>query len=253
MKSAKTNPFTVIRATLETELPTPGILTISSALAGDGKTAVAAGIARSLASGGYRTLVLDAGVTAELAPGATREALTLEGAHDRLNHAVRATGSGCDYLSLQDIHADVSSSVGIGALYAAIRSRYEYAIVDAGVLNGDGLALARGADGVVLAVREGRAIVPADAEAVELLNRAHARFLGVVATTERMAPEYGSDANLSDRLKHRIAPPLPPREPVAVPVPGGVVARLRAAVQPVLAALVVRARAVVPARTSPPE
>jgi Mrp family chromosome partitioning ATPase len=253
MKPSKTNPFTVIRATLETDVPKPGIITISSALPGDGKTAVAAGIARSLAAGGYRTLVLDAGATPEAAPGAQRDALTLEGAHDRLNHAVRATGSGCDYLSLQDIGADVSSSVGIGALYDAIRSRYEYAVVDASVLNGDGLALARGADGVVLAVREGRAIAPADGEAVELLNRVHARFLGVVATTERIATEYSNDANLSDRLKDRVAPPLPPREATVVPVPRGVVARLRATLAPALAGLVGRARAVVPARTTPRE
>lgn len=251
MKSAQTsNPFTVIRATVETDLATPGILTISSALPGDGKTAVAAGIARSLAAGGYRTLVVDAGALPAVAPGAAHEPLTLDGARDRLTHAVRATGSGCDYIALKDLGADVSSSVGIGALYAAIRERYEYGVVDAGVLNGDGLALARGADGVVLAVREGRAIQPRDGEAVELLNRVHARFLGVVATTERVADEYSNDANLIDRLTHRIVPPVPPREKLPVPgVTDGVVARVRLGVLGFFAAA--RARAVV--RTPPHE
>ena len=39
----KTNPFVVIRATVEAEIAAPGILAISSAVAGDGKMAVAAG------------------------------------------------------------------------------------------------------------------------------------------------------------------------------------------------------------------
>lgn len=235
MKPAQTNnPFTVIRATVETEVSAPGVLTISSALPGDGKTAVAAGIARSLAAGGYRTIALDAAALPDAAPGMAREPLTLEGARDRLAHAVRATASGCDLLAVRDLGADVSSSVGIGALYAALRERYDYAVVDASVLNGDGLAMARGADGVVLAVREGRAIEAADGEAVELLNRVHARFLGVVATSDRMATEFSDDAGLSDRLMHRPAPAAPPRAAVPVtPVTDGVVARVRGSLQAV--------------------
>jgi Mrp family chromosome partitioning ATPase len=247
MKSSATmtNPFLVIRATVETEIPAPGILAISSALAGDGKTAVSAGIARSLAAGGYRTLVLDAGNPIDSERAVTREALTEQAAHERLSHAVRATASGCDYLALRDLGADVSSSVAIAALYAAVRARYQYAVVDTSVLNGDGLALARGADGVVLAVREGRAIVPADGEAVDLLNRLHVRFLGVVATTDRQTSEFSSDTNLPDRLKHRTPPPLVSNDVPTAPIKNRLVARLRNALP-----LFGRVRQTVPARTS---
>jgi Mrp family chromosome partitioning ATPase len=200
--SPASNPFIVIRATVETEIAAPGILAISSAVSGDGKTAVAAGIARSLAGAGYATLVLDAGSVDALESASPQEALTVEAVHERLNHAVRATESGCDYLSLRDLGAGVTSSVSIAALYKAVRGRYAYAVVDASVLNGTGLALARGADGVVLAIREGRPIVPADSESVELLNRLKVRFLGVVATTERHAGDYDVTATLIERLKN---------------------------------------------------
>jgi Mrp family chromosome partitioning ATPase len=200
--SPAANPFIVIRATVETEVPAPGILAISSAVSGDGKTAVAAGIARSLAGAGYSTLVLDAGNVDAIEPSSAQEALTVQAVHERLNHAVRATESGCDYLSLRDLGAGVTSSVSIAALYQAVRERYAYAVVDASVLNGTGLALARGADGVVLAIREGRPIVPADSESVELLNRLKVRFLGVVATTERHAGDYEITATLVERLKN---------------------------------------------------
>ncbi len=234
------NPFIVIRATVETDIAAPGILAISSAVTGDGKTAVAAGIARSLASAGYPTLVLDAGNVVALEPASAPRALTVEAVHERLNHAVRATESGCDYLSLLDLGAGVTSSVSIAALYQAVRERYAYAVVDAGVLNGTGLALARGADGVVLAIREGRAIVPPDGESVELLNRLKVRFLGVVATTERHPGDYDIAATLVERLKNVPSQAGVLRETATVPIkqPRGA------------SALLGWVRAAVPARTS---
>lgn len=198
----KIDPFLVIRATVESDIGAPGILAISSAIAGDGKTAVAAGIGRSLAEAGYRTLVLDAATRgADPVGGEPQEPLSAEGARDRVAGAVRSTGSGCDYLSLDAVGSGVSSAVSIAALYEAVRERYQYTVVDTSVLNGTGLALSRGADGVVLAVREGRGIVSADGEAVQLLKRLKARFLGVIATTDRFGDSDGS--SLIERLAHR--------------------------------------------------
>lgn len=212
------NPFIVIRATVETEIAAPGILAISSAVAGDGKTAVAAGIGRSLAAAGYPTLVLDAGTLDALESASAQESLTVEVVHERLNHAVRATGSGCDYLGLRDLGAGVASSVSIAALYKAVRERYAYAVVDASVLNGAGLALARGADGVVLAIREGRPVVSADSESVELLNRLKVRFLGVVATTERHTGDRNVATTLIERLQNAPSQLTEPRGSLALPI-----------------------------------
>jgi succinoglycan biosynthesis transport protein ExoP len=195
--SKPTNPFLVVRATVEADVPSPGILAISSALAGDGKTTVAAGIAQSLAGAGYRTLAVDASQPAKPGNGARLD----EGAAaERLGHIVREAGGGCDYISVADLGADVSSAVAITALYAAIRARYEYAVIDTGILSEDGLAFARAADGVVLAVREGRAIADADREAVALMERVKARFLGVVATMDSPTASDETD-NLAARLR----------------------------------------------------
>jgi Mrp family chromosome partitioning ATPase len=180
--------FGVIRATLEAEIAAPGVLAISSALQGDGKTAVTAGIARTLAAAGYRTLAIDAGGQTEeslcaklgVSPSPPVSAAT---SAEHLRDAVRMAFAGCDVLSLSDI-SDVGgpSAVAIAALYAAIRADYDYAIVDARAISDGGATFARCADGVVLAVREGRSAEVADTEAVALLERIRARFLGVVAT-----------------------------------------------------------------------
>lgn len=176
----------------------PGILAVSSALHGDGKTAVAAGIARSLAMVGYRVLVLDATNQPSAVP---HEHAANGTAASSLERVVRATPTGCDYVSLEQLGGDVSSSVAIGELFAFIRERYQYAVIDAGVLNGTALPMARGADGVVLALREGRAISEADGEAVELMNRLRARFLGVVATEHVPGDHHHSALTLLERLQ----------------------------------------------------
>lgn len=199
--------FGVIRATVEAEIAAPGVLTISSALAGDGKTGVAAGIARSLASAGYRTLVIDAGgQTAEPlceklgAPPAPPASVTT--ATDHLGDVVCTAFAGCDVLVLSEV-SDVGgpSAVAVAALYNAIRPYYDYAIVDGRAIGDGGATFARCADGVVLAVREGRAAETADGDAVAVLERVRARFLGVVATAGSGA------ANVSARLPAEAAQP----------------------------------------------
>jgi uncharacterized NAD-dependent epimerase/dehydratase family protein len=167
----------------------------------------------------------------------------------RLAKAVRATGSGCDYLAIDDLEADVASAFAIRHLYAAMRAQYDYTVVDASVLNGTGLALSRGADGVVLAVREGRAIVAADSEAVELLTRLKAHFLGVVATTG--TTEDTSSATLLERLAQRT--PLPVAPPVGRPA--SVLPRLPigATFDNLLSMVVPGRKTAVPVRSSTPE
>ena len=193
---AAVNPFLMIRATVEAELPAPGILTVSSALARDGKTGVTAGIVRSLTAAGYATLAVDAGAS-------TPHAMSVEAASSLLAESARPVEAGCDFVSLAPAQARAASAAAITAFFATIRERYDYAIVDAAVINAGGLAFARSADGVILALREGRAVNEADREAVELFERLHVRFLGVIATREeRHAAEPQS---LYDRLQPRTA------------------------------------------------
>jgi receptor protein-tyrosine kinase len=195
------DPFGVIRTTVEAEIAAPGILTISSARAGDGKTAVAAGIARSLAAAGYRTLAIDAA-------GSTEETLctrlgappppsiSVAAGAEHLSAAVRTAFNGCDVLALSDGDGAGPSAVAVAALYAAIRANYDYAVVDTRAIGDGGATFARCADGVVLAVREGRAAEAADGEAVALLERVHARFLGVVATAGPVKIRHSAEGAL---------------------------------------------------------
>jgi len=179
MSNAETtiNPFMMIRTSIEAELPAPGVLIVSSALGSDGKSGVAAGIARSLASAGYATLAVDAG-------GAGLHGTSVETAIERVGDSARRLAAGCDYIALAPDHARAASATAIRTLYDAMRARYDYAVVDAAVIGNGGLALSRPADGVVLAVRQGRAVTDADRDAVQLFERLHVRFLGVIATLD---------------------------------------------------------------------
>jgi Mrp family chromosome partitioning ATPase len=192
------NPFLLIRATIETELPAPGVLTVSSALPRDGKTGVASGIVRSLAAAGYTALAIDAGAS-------TPHAISVDAASSMLAESARPMDAGCDFIAIAPAQARAASAASVAAFFAAIRSRYDYAVVDAAVINAGGLAFARGADGVVLALREGRAVSEADREAVELFERLRVRFLGVIATRDESSGDLPVAQSLYERLQPRIA------------------------------------------------
>jgi succinoglycan biosynthesis transport protein ExoP len=187
------NPFDLVRATIEAELAAPGVLAVTSALSGDGKTGIAAGLARSLAGAGYKTLAIDA---AGAAPGA----VGVEAAAALPGESARRTSAGCDVLSILPAEARIASALAIATLYEAVRAHYDFAIVDAAVFTDGGLAFARGADGVVLALREGRAVAAADRDAVDLFERLRVRVLGVVATRGDRSRGTGVAPSLVDRL-----------------------------------------------------
>jgi Mrp family chromosome partitioning ATPase len=170
--------FLVLRTTVESEIPTPGILAVSSALPRDGKTGLVNGLVRALSAAGYATLAVDAAA-------ASPAQLALDVVRERLADLARPLGPRCDSLVLGSQNARSASVAAIEALYAQIRTRYDYAVVDAGVLAAGGLAFARCADGVVLALRQGRSVAPADRDAVEIVERMRVRCLGVVATREQ--------------------------------------------------------------------
>ena len=190
------DPFLMIRATVEAQMPAPGVLAVSSALAGDGKTGVASGIVRSLVTAGYRTLAIDAGASTPYVAG-------LESPAGLMAETARPVDAGCDFVSLTPAQARAASASAIDAFYATIRGRYDYAVVDAAIVGAGGLAFARGADGVVLALREGRAAADADRVAVGLFERLQVRFLGVVATHEDGPHDGSGPQALYERLQPR--------------------------------------------------
>jgi len=221
MTESSNSPFLMVRATIEAEVAAPGIIAVSSALDIDGKTGVAAGLIRSLAAAGYNTLAIDAGAS-------TPHAISVDSAAALLAESARPLAAGCDFVSIAPAQARSASATAIAAFYASIRERYDYAVIDAAVVTAGGLAFARNADGVVLALREGRAANDADRDAVALFARLNVRFLGVVATRDER--KRGEEAqSLYDRLAPRAA--VRPAGSVEEPVRGAAFGAKPAAAQ----------------------
>jgi Mrp family chromosome partitioning ATPase len=193
----QSDSFGVIRSTVEAEITSPGVLTISSARPGDGKTGVAVGIARSLAASGYRTLLIDAGTdeghTLSARLGIQAPPVPVAAAAEHLAKLVRPAFEGCDILSIRGGNAG-ASAVAVAELFAAVKALYQYAIVDTRAIGNGGATFARCADGVILTLREGRAAESADSETVAVLDRIRARFLGVVATTSPVSAHDPTDS-----------------------------------------------------------
>jgi Mrp family chromosome partitioning ATPase len=129
--------------------------------------------------------------------------LSVESAAARLTDSARLLDAGCDFISISATHARSASAAAITLLYQTIRAHYDYAVVDAGIISGGGLPFARNADGVVLALRDGRAISEADREIVDVFGRLHVHFLGVVATSDRGTPKGAASRSLYERLQPR--------------------------------------------------
>lgn len=175
-----TDPFELVRATLEARLEPPATLLISSALPGDGKTAVAAGLARVLAAAGYRTAAIDAN---DRRPALAERLGSDDAPPAALDlGAARIIAPNLELISIAQPRLLASTRHDLIAFVARVRERYHFAVIDGSELPGGSIALAREVDGVVLAVRAGRSSTVADREAVVLLEQFNAPFLGVVAT-----------------------------------------------------------------------
>ena len=190
------NPFLMIRATIEAEIPAPGVLTVSSALPRDGKTGVTSGLVRSLAAAGYTTLAVDAG--AEHAERGQRRC----GHRDA--SGIRAFARCGLRLRLDRTGA---SAHGLGRRRCGVFCNRSLALR----LRGDRCGRdqrrrpcvrARGRRRGARTTRRPRREHEADRETVELFGRLNVRFIGVIATHEegRYDPAASS---LLERLQPR--------------------------------------------------
>jgi Mrp family chromosome partitioning ATPase len=192
MKQRELDPFLILRWTLEAELPDSGVVVaVGSPLAEDGTSAVAAGLARALAAAGHRTLALDGGTsdgagTLRERLGATNaKTILLDGATTPIDVAISRVTPSCDALTLRAGSLAGACASSLRDFFEMLRGRYDYTVVDVGTIGGSGVIAARGADGVLLAIRENRRAHAVDDETVQLLRRMNVRIIGVVATTMR--------------------------------------------------------------------
>lgn len=187
MKPAFDPGVVVIRTTLEATLEAPFSVAVTSATVGDGKTALAVGLARAFADAGYRTAIVDANpedpaVARALGIGSLAAARSLEAVSSL---RVTAAGPNLDAGSIADTGLMMAtSSSALRSFAADLRGLYAVTIWDTGSLFGDSLAIqcATACDGVLVAVRYGRRILPDDSRIVSTLEQVGANVIGVVPT-----------------------------------------------------------------------
>jgi Mrp family chromosome partitioning ATPase len=175
--------FELLRARIESTVSQPGVVVVTSAMRGDGKSAVAHGLATALGSAGYRTLLIDAGVQNDgiIQPptGASMEDILFESARESTSPKVSIAALTSPALRRE------SSLPSVSRALAAVRGSYDYVVADAGCALESALAahFVTSADAVLVAVRAGRRLRGEDARLRASLERLDAQFFAAVAVS----------------------------------------------------------------------
>jgi succinoglycan biosynthesis transport protein ExoP len=202
---------------LATEGEKPKVLLIASAMPGEGKSTVAANLARTLALSGSRVLLVDG----DLRKGHLHHLLGLQkepGLAELLNQT-----SGPDKVMQQDslpnltfissgsMHSgnpgDLFLSSGLDQILARWRQEFDYVVIDSSPLFAadDASCLAPKVDGTLFVVRSRRSSARAAREALELLAQRQARVLGVIFN--------GADTSVRSYHYYKYADYYPPAKP----------------------------------------
>lgn len=179
--------FVVLRATVDSFAAMPALVLVTSALAGDGKSTIALGLARAFA---------DANV----------EVALVNGNADRPSKAA-FNEKHVSAVSFPDRLGEISVPDEVTPRFIEhLRERFAVTIVDAGTIAERGMTLqvARIADAVVLAVRHGRRHVKEDDQGIAMLRRVGARLVGVVpvAGLEPIAQHQDAFSNAQRFVSH---------------------------------------------------
>jgi tyrosine-protein kinase Etk/Wzc len=223
--------YQTLQTTIRFELPPDRqrVLLVTSAVEGEGKSHVAAGLARALARADQKTLLVSADLRfptlhtlfetdrspglAELLragrDGASSEAWTREfaAALRSSQDAGVALPPNLDFLPSGSRAANPSAllfSDAVEHFFAAVALRaYDYVVVDGAPLLGiaDSRSLAKRADSVLIVSRPERSTVDDVAELRDVLDRLGAHALGIVVVGVRRAGSYayvGADLTAED-------------------------------------------------------
>jgi capsular exopolysaccharide synthesis family protein len=190
---------------LATEGERPKVLLIASAMPGEGKSTVAANLARTLALSGSRVLLVDG----DLRKGHLHHLLGLQrgpGLAELLSQTcdpdkVMQTDSQANltFISSGEKHSgnpgDLFLGSGLDQILARWRQEFDYVLIDSSPLFAadDASCLAPKVDGTLFVVRSRRSSARAAREALELLAQRQARVLGVIfngADTSRRSYHY---------------------------------------------------------------
>jgi Mrp family chromosome partitioning ATPase len=157
----------VLRSRVESELGKPAVILVTSAAGGDGSNMTAHLLAGCFMESGHRTALVD---------------LTVSGARRH------------DVTMVELPHAD-GKAIGrerLAAFVEEMRSSQDFTIVDAGTFlnSATAMALAWLVDGILLAVRVGRAPTDEDELMVQTIAHSRGRVIGVVATSQEAVATF---------------------------------------------------------------
>jgi Mrp family chromosome partitioning ATPase len=175
-------PFESLRASIERDIAPPAIIAITSARAEDGREFASRGLASSLATAGYCTLLIET-TLASRSLSTPAAGLNLDDISRQLIAPDPAGGTPA-FLTLSDAMLQrTTSQRRVQSAFEILRSRFEYVIVSTG--EGASLAFAtavlNAAGAILVAVRLGRRKQREDATlSRDLANRGD-RFLGMIA------------------------------------------------------------------------
>jgi capsular exopolysaccharide synthesis family protein len=193
-RHAYAESFRGIRSALmfmATETDRPKVVLVTSAMPAEGKSTVAANLARALALGGARVVLVDAdlrrgklhhlmGLARE--PGLTEALLT----PSELNNSIQTNClQNLSFISIGSSpghSGDLLLSSRFDQLIAELRRRFDYAIIDSSPVfaSDDATTLAPRVDGTLFVVRSRFSRAGSTLEALQLLYQRNARVLGVI-------------------------------------------------------------------------
>jgi Mrp family chromosome partitioning ATPase len=173
--------FQLLRAHVEREVEAPGVIIVTSAERGDGKSVTAYSLAQCLARAGRRAaLVAGSGPFPKGAPPAATELG---------DEAVEA-------FSIVRVRKPATALKGKAAteFLRSTRADYDYTIVDAGPLLADdfALGLVGRVDGVIVSVRLGRSRSDEDEMTVRVIEQSNGRIVGVVAVLPSAIADFAN-------------------------------------------------------------
>jgi len=184
----------MLRAKIEVGAPHPAAIFVTSAVAGDGKTLTAFGLAACLGKAGHRTVLINADSRA-IAPNERRRPPELRSLEEGdVKRFCRPSKHGAFSTITLASEATEGSRHAIERLVGRLRSEFEYVIVDTNALPESNLAVyfAQMVDAIIVTVCIGRPKTPADLTLIRSLDDAPATMLGVVAVTKTAIAEFAA-------------------------------------------------------------
>ncbi len=187
--------FGQLRARIEATFAEPALIVVTSAAAGDGKSATAFGLAAALAEAEHRVLLIDANVKSPTLSRLAHRPVALSRTElaQVSKYAQPVAGERFKGLSFADERLETGLSMEkIRVAMAELQAHFDYIVVDTAPVTRSNLAVlfATVAEGTMLTIRLGRLGTTADDEAIKTLTRVGSNTLGALTLTPKMIKAF---------------------------------------------------------------